>query len=69
MDRMTFDIMWKMSEAPESEQCFLRLPQTEYYYEESVGPSPLEFMPDVRWYSLCYIESCANLSNAITSIV
>ncbi|KAH8110280.1 D-aspartate oxidase [Phellopilus nigrolimitatus] len=49
MDRETFRTMWEMSEAgKDSEQCFLRLPQAEYYCEERPGTTSLEVMPDFR---------------------
>ena len=46
IDEETFKVMWEMS-APggEAEGCFLRLPQTDYFYD---GRDPhLEWMPDV----------------------
>lgn len=48
MDRETFSKMWEMS-APgtESENCFLRLPQTEYYAETKGDDNCLHTMPDV----------------------
>ncbi|THH09578.1 hypothetical protein EW145_g1927 [Phellinidium pouzarii] len=49
IDRETFRVMWEMSEAGrDSEKCFLRLPQTEYYCEERLGPNALDTMPDYR---------------------
>ncbi len=40
--------MWDMS-APgsDSEDCFLRIPQTEYFFDELVKPDPLDKMPNV----------------------
>ncbi|KAI5117888.1 hypothetical protein M0805_002279 [Coniferiporia weirii] len=49
IDRETFRMMWKMSEPGEdSENCFLRLPQIEYYCEDRPGPNSLEVMPDFK---------------------
>jgi len=50
MDKDTFDEMWEMS-APghPAEECFLRLPQEEYYCEEDYAQSgPFNEWPDVR---------------------
>ena len=48
MDRETFAKMWMMSEpGQESEQCFMRIPQTEYYKEKRIGVNCLETMPEV----------------------
>ena len=52
IDQDTFQVMWEMS-APggEAEGCFLRLPQTDYFYD---GRNPhLEWMPDVCAFSSC----------------
>ena len=49
MDEETFKTMWDMSrEGAPSEQCFMRLPQTEYYCEKREEDNCLEVMPDVR---------------------
>lgn len=49
MDRETFVTMWSMSGmGTDSEHCFLRIPQTEYYRDEQVlKGSGLEIMPGV----------------------
>lgn len=53
-EKATLETMWKLSEpGSEAEECFLRIPETEYYYdnritENSPGPEPLEEMPLVR---------------------
>jgi hypothetical protein len=48
MDRETFDKMWDMSaEGSETENCFMRLHQTEYYAEGRDDGKVLEGMPDV----------------------
>ncbi|PAV20663.1 D-amino-acid oxidase [Pyrrhoderma noxium] len=48
-DRETFKIMWEMSEpGKDSEECFLRIPQTEYYAEKRYGANCLEVMPEYR---------------------
>ncbi|KAF8317064.1 nucleotide-binding domain-containing protein [Clavulina sp. PMI_390] len=49
MDRETFAKMWEMS-APgsETEHCFLRLPQTEWYAEDKGETNCLSVMPDYR---------------------
>lgn len=52
MDRETFDTMWTMSEAGETEGCFLRLPQVEYYADDRVTDS-LSWMPEVPSSSFC----------------
>ena len=46
IDEDTFKVMWEMS-APggEAEGCFLRLPQTDYYYDGR--DTHLDWMPDV----------------------
>lgn len=50
-DRETFKIMWEMSEpGKDSEECFLRIPQTEYYAEKRYGANCLEVMPEVTIY-------------------
>ncbi|EJC98787.1 D-aspartate oxidase [Fomitiporia mediterranea MF3/22] len=49
MDRETFNVMWEMSESgKDSEQCFMRIPQVEYYCEEKPGINNLEVMPEFR---------------------
>ena len=47
MDEETFKVMWEMS-APggEAETCFLRVPQTDYFYDGR--DTHLDWMPDVR---------------------
>ena len=53
IDTETFDVMWELS-APgsEAEECFMRIPHTEYYLQECPRPHPLEsFMPNVSQYS------------------
>lgn len=49
MDQETFTRMWEMS-APGSpaERCFLRIDQTEYYVEESMGDQRPITMPGVN---------------------
>ena len=45
----TFKILWEMSTpGRETEKYFLRIPQTEYFFDERGGPEPLEKMPNVR---------------------
>ena len=48
-EEKTFEIMWEMSSpGSDSEECFLRLPQAEYSFEEPGQiPEPLEKMPNV----------------------
>ncbi|EIN08914.1 D-amino-acid oxidase [Punctularia strigosozonata HHB-11173 SS5] len=50
MDQETFRIMWDLS-APggAAENCFLRLPQTEFYVDEAPRPHYLEIMPDFEY--------------------
>jgi len=46
---MTFEVMWALSASGnEAEECFLRIPQTEYFFDHNLEPSPLETMPNVR---------------------
>ncbi len=47
MDQETFKVMWELS-APgaEAEGCFLRVPQTDYFYDGR--DTHLDWMPDVR---------------------
>ena len=48
MDRETFNKMWEMSEpGSDSEKCFMRIPQIEYYKEKRFGVNCLEVMPEV----------------------
>jgi len=53
-EKDTFKTLWQLSEPnTETEECFLRIPQTEYFSydrltENSPGPDPLEEMPSVR---------------------
>lgn len=53
-EKDTFKTLWQLSEPnTETEECFLRIPQTEYFLsdrltENSPGPDPLEEMPSVR---------------------
>jgi hypothetical protein len=56
-EEKTFEIMWEMS-APgsDSEECFLRLPHTEYFYDERPSPEPLEKMPNVSASTHCFIQ-------------
>jgi len=51
-EEKTFEIFWEMS-APgsDSEECFLRMPQTQYYFDERPGEEPLAKMPNVSKYS------------------
>jgi D-aspartate oxidase len=64
MDKETFDRMWEMS-APgsDSEQCFMRLPQTEYYLETKPKPHELEHMPNFR-----YLESTEYVEGTVYGI-
>lgn len=57
MDRETFSKMWEMS-APgtESENCFLRLPQTEYYAETKGDDNCLHTMPDVWCFFIVHFS-------------
>ena len=53
-EKYTFKTLWQLSEPnTETEECFLRIPQTEYFSydrltDNSLGPDPLEEMPSVR---------------------
>jgi len=60
LEKETFQILWALS-APgsETEECFLRIPQTEYFFGdrpnatvegETGGIEPLEAMPEVRQF-------------------
>jgi D-amino-acid oxidase len=54
MDKDTFDVMWEMSASgSDAEQCFMRLPQTEYYVAVKPRPHELDHMPDVRSRPTC----------------
>ncbi|KAF9442840.1 D-aspartate oxidase, partial [Macrolepiota fuliginosa MF-IS2] len=50
-EKDTFKTLWELSEpGTETEECFLRMPQTEHFYydritENAPGPEPLEEMP------------------------
>ncbi|KAI0071590.1 D-amino-acid oxidase [Panus rudis PR-1116 ss-1] len=47
IDSDTFDVMWKLSEpGGEAEGCFLRIPQTDYYYDGR--DTHLNWMPDFQ---------------------
>jgi hypothetical protein len=63
MDMETFDVMWELS-APGSaaEECFMRIPQTEYYVGECRRPHPLDNMPDVSGQSVQYHASQSSFS-------
>jgi hypothetical protein len=52
MDRQTFDKMWAMAHADETERLFLCLPQEEYYVEPRTKESILSFYPSVRLFPL-----------------
>ena len=46
----TFKILWEMSTpGSETEKYFLRIPQTEYFFDERKKPEPIEKMPNVRF--------------------
>jgi len=55
-EKDTLKTLWQLSESnTETEECFLRIPQTEYFYYDRVtghtpGPDPLEEMPFVRCF-------------------
>ena len=53
MEKETFRVMWEMS-APgsDTEGCFLRLPQAEYYIDKRVNATGLEHMPDVSKFHM-----------------
>jgi len=61
-EKDTFKTLWQLSEpSTETEECFLRIPQTEYFSydrltENSPGPDPLEEMP-----SVCGLVQCLPL--------
>jgi D-aspartate oxidase/D-amino-acid oxidase len=45
--------MWELSSpGSDTEECFLRIPQTEYYFVDQQKPEPLEKMPNVREHTL-----------------
>jgi len=48
LEKETFDKFWELS-APgsEAEECFLRVPQTEYFYNDGSLIKVLKGMPDV----------------------
>ncbi|KAF9566532.1 D-aspartate oxidase [Agrocybe pediades] len=48
-EEQTFDVMWALS-APgsDAEECFLRVPQTEYFFTEEPKPNPMEKMPNFK---------------------
>ena len=51
MDRETFQVMWKMSEASHpAEGCFMRIPQSEHFVGTRSLYAGLNVMPDVRDY-------------------
>lgn len=58
MERETFHVMWELS-APgsDSERCFMRLPQAEYFYDTQTHPNGMEYMPDVRLLSHAGVHS------------
>ncbi|KAF7796113.1 hypothetical protein EIP86_007286 [Pleurotus ostreatoroseus] len=62
MDEETFKVMWEMS-APggEAETCFLRVPQTDYFYDGR--DTHLDWMPDHR-----HLPSDSLIPNAKTGI-
>ena len=49
IDSETFQTLWALSSpGSPAEDCFLRVPQTEYHTEVQPDPHPLAWMPDVR---------------------
>ncbi|PPQ84640.1 hypothetical protein CVT26_003931 [Gymnopilus dilepis] len=45
----TFNVMWKLSEpGSDAEESFLRITQTEYFFNDRANPDPLEKLPDFR---------------------
>ncbi|TFK96786.1 hypothetical protein BDV98DRAFT_536232, partial [Pterulicium gracile] len=49
IDEETFHELWRLSEPGSgAEDCFLRIPQTEYYTEVQPEPHPLGWMPDFQ---------------------
>ncbi|KAF8906782.1 D-amino-acid oxidase [Gymnopilus junonius] len=45
----TFNVMWELSESgTHSEESFLRITQTEYFFNDRAKPDPLEKMPNFR---------------------
>lgn len=49
MDRETFQVMWKMSEAEHpAAGCFMRTPQREYFVGTKGLYEGIDVMPDVR---------------------
>lgn len=50
LEEMTFEVMWALSTSGnEAEECFLRIPQTEYFFDHNFPePSPLEAMPNFK---------------------
>jgi D-aspartate oxidase/D-amino-acid oxidase len=53
LEEETFNVMWELSTSGGvAEECFLRIPQTEYYVVDPPKPDPLEKMPNVRSHPL-----------------
>ncbi|TFK28496.1 D-amino-acid oxidase [Coprinopsis marcescibilis] len=49
LEEVTFEYMWKLSEpGTDAEECFLRVPQTEYFFDSAAESSPLRSMPDFK---------------------
>ncbi|KAF9003357.1 D-aspartate oxidase [Cyathus striatus] len=49
LENETFDTMWEMSQpGSDAEECFLRVPQTEYFSDVRGAKEPLESMPEFR---------------------
>jgi hypothetical protein len=53
LEEETFNVMWELSASgSDAEECFLRIPQTEYFVVDPPKPEPLEKMPNVRAHPL-----------------
>ena len=53
LEEETFNVMWELSSSgSDAEECFLRIPQTEYFFVDKRMPEPLEKMPNVRSHPL-----------------
>jgi len=71
-EEKTFEILWEMSASgSDSEECFLRMPQTQFYFDERPKEEPLAKMPNVSKYSVSHASnggSCCLTNSSDISI-
>ncbi|EFI26802.1 D-amino-acid oxidase [Coprinopsis cinerea okayama7 len=69
LEQATFDTMWKKSEpGSEAEECFLRVPQTEYFFDEASEIKPLRSMPNFKYLEQDSLIPGAKLGVSFTTL-